>query len=55
MSYKIIYTQGSEQDLKMFTGIFRYIAMNLLVPETAKKQADRIMMGPRNETRIGRE
>lgn len=40
MSYKIIYTQESEQDL---IDIYRYIAMNLLVPETAKRQADRIM------------
>ncbi|HHW73689.1 MAG TPA: type II toxin-antitoxin system RelE/ParE family toxin [Firmicutes bacterium] len=40
MSYKIIYTQESEQDL---INIYRYIAMSLLVPETAKKQADRIM------------
>jgi toxin ParE1/3/4 len=40
MSYKIIYTEESEQDL---VNIYRYIAMNLLVPETAKKQIDRIM------------
>ncbi len=40
MSYKIIYTEESEQDL---LNIYRYIAINLSVPETAKKQTDRIM------------
>jgi toxin ParE1/3/4 len=40
MNYKIIYTQESEQDL---INIYRYIAINLSVPETAKKQTDRIM------------
>ena len=40
MNYKIIYTRESEQDL---INIYRYIAVNLSVPETAKKQADRIM------------
>lgn len=40
MSYKIIYTKEAERDL---TGIFEYIAINLLVPETAKEQARRIM------------
>ena len=40
MSYKIIYTEESEQDL---VNVYRYIAMNLLVPETAKMQIDRIM------------
>ena len=40
MSYRIIYTEESEQDL---VSVYRYIAMNLLVPETAKKQIDRIM------------
>jgi toxin ParE1/3/4 len=40
MSYKIVYTQESEQDL---INIYRYIAINLSVPETAKKQTDRIM------------
>jgi toxin ParE1/3/4 len=40
MSYKIIYTEESEQDL---VNVYRYIAMNLLMPETAKKQIDRIM------------
>ena len=40
MSYKIIYTEESEQDL---VNVYRYIAINLLVPETAKKQIDRIM------------
>lgn len=40
MSYKVIYTQEAEQDL---VNIYRYIAINLQVPETAKKQTDRIM------------
>ena len=40
MSYKVIYTGESEQDL---INIYRYIAINLSAPETAKKQADRIM------------
>ena len=40
MSYKIVYTEESEQDL---INVYRYIAMNLSVPETAKKQTDRIM------------
>ena len=40
MSYKIIYTQKSEQDL---INIYRYIAINLSVPETAKQQTDKIM------------
>ena len=40
MSYKIVYTEGSEQDL---LNIYRYIAMDLLVPETAKNQIGRIM------------
>lgn len=40
MSYKIIYTEEAEQDL---VNIYRYIALELLVPETAKKQIDRIM------------
>jgi toxin ParE1/3/4 len=40
MSYKIIYTEKSEQDL---VNIYRYIAIDLLVPETAKKQVERIM------------
>ncbi len=40
MSYKIVYTGESEQDL---INIYRYIAINLSAPETAKKQADRIM------------
>lgn len=40
MSYKIVYTEESEQDL---VNVYRYIAMNLVVPEIAKKQTDRIM------------
>lgn len=40
MNYRIIYTQESEQDL---VNIYRYIALNLSVPETAKRQTDRIL------------
>lgn len=40
MNYKIIYTQEAEQAL---INIYRYIAVNLQVPETAKRQVDRIM------------
>ncbi|AGL03647.1 type II toxin-antitoxin system RelE/ParE family toxin [Desulfoscipio gibsoniae] len=40
MSYRIIYTEEAEQDL---INVYRYIAMDLLVPEIAKKQIDRIM------------
>lgn len=40
MRYSIIYTKEAEQDL---VDIFEYIAINLLVPETAKKQTKRIM------------
>jgi len=40
MSYKIAYSETSEQDL---VNIFGYISMNLLEPETAKKQNNRIM------------
>ncbi len=40
MGYRIIYTEESEQDL---INIYRYIAINLSVPETAKNQTDRIM------------
>lgn len=40
MSYKIVYTEQSERDL---INIYRYVAINLSVPETAKKQVDRIM------------
>lgn len=40
MRYSIIYTKEAEQDL---VDIFEYIAINLLVLETAKKQTKRIM------------
>lgn len=40
MNYKIIYTQESERDL---INIYRYISISLSVPETAKRQTDRIM------------
>jgi len=40
MSYKIVYTEESEKDL---VNVYSYIAMDLLVPETAKNQINRIM------------
>ncbi len=40
MSYEIAYTQEAEQDL---VNIYRYIAIDLLVPETGKNQINRIM------------
>ncbi len=40
MSYKIVYTEEAEQDL---VDVYRYIAMDLMVPETAKNQVNRIM------------
>ncbi len=40
MSYNVIYTKEAEQDL---VDIYEYIAIKLLVPETAKKQTRRIM------------
>lgn len=40
MSYKIVYTEEAERDL---IDIYRYIAINLLVPDTAKNQTERIM------------
>lgn len=40
MSYKIVYTEESEQDL---VNVYSYIARDLLVPETAKNQINRIM------------
>ncbi|OEF97050.1 type II toxin-antitoxin system RelE/ParE family toxin [Desulfuribacillus alkaliarsenatis] len=40
MSFKVVYTEESEQDL---VNVYSYIAMDLLVPETAKNQTNRIM------------
>ncbi len=40
MSWDIIYTAGARRDLKE---IYGYIAYELLVPETAKRQMQRIM------------
>ncbi|MEN1761798.1 type II toxin-antitoxin system RelE/ParE family toxin [Anoxynatronum sibiricum] len=40
MSYKVIYTEKSEWDL---VNVYRYIAMDLLVPETARNQVNKIM------------
>ena len=40
MSYRIVYSKEAEQDL---ADVLDYIANILIVPETAKKQAKRIM------------
>ena len=40
MDYKVVYTQEAEQDL---INIYNYISLELKVPVTARKQADRIM------------
>lgn len=40
MSYKVQYSAEARQDLR---GIFNYIALELLVPDTAKNQTRRIM------------
>lgn len=38
--WRVVYTDQAEQDLR---SIYEYIALSLLVPETARKQTDRIM------------
>ncbi len=40
MIHKIVYTEEAEQDL---VDVYCYIAMDLMVPETAKNQINRIM------------
>lgn len=40
MSYSVFYTEAAERDL---VDIFEYIARDLQVPETAKKQLGRIL------------
>lgn len=40
MSYEIVYTEEAEQDL---INVYSYIAIDLLVPEIAKKQVNSIM------------
>lgn len=40
MSFNVIYTNQAEHDLR---NVYEYIAFTLLKPETAKKQAKRIM------------
>ena len=44
MKYKVMYTAGAKKDLR---NIFRYISEELLAPENAAGQADRIMGGGR--------
>jgi len=38
--WEVVYTEQAERDLR---GIYEYIALSLFAPETAKKQAKRIM------------
>ena len=40
MKYKVMYTAGAKRDLR---NIFRYISEELLAPENAARQTDRIM------------
>ena len=40
MKYKVMYTAGAKRDLR---NIFRYISEELLAPENAAGQTDRIM------------
>ncbi len=45
MKWKVVYTSQARQDLR---NIFQYIANELLVPETAANQVERILKGIRN-------
>lgn len=45
MSWTIIYSDRARQDLR---NIYEYIAYNLLAPETASKQTERIMKSIRS-------
>ena len=45
MKYKVMYTAGAKKDLR---NIFRYISEELLAPENAAGQTDRIMAAIRN-------
>lgn len=49
MSWKIIYSDKARQDLR---NIYEYIAYDLLVPETATGQVQRIMRGIRTLDKI---
>lgn len=44
MSWKINYTRYAREDLK---AIYEYLAFELLVPDTARRQSDRIMKAVR--------
>ena len=44
MKYKVMYTAGAKKDLR---NIFRYISEELLAPENAAGQTERIMMAIR--------
>ena len=45
MKYKVMYTAGAKKDLR---NIFRYISEELLAPENAAGQTERIMYGERD-------
>ena len=44
MNWKINYTRHAREDLK---AIYEYLAFELLVPDTASRQSDRIMKAVR--------
>ena len=48
MKYKVMYTAGAKRDLR---NIFRYISEELLAPENAAGQTDRIMAAIRKLNR----
>ena len=45
MKYKVMYTAGAKKDLR---NVFRYISEELLAPENAAGQTERIMTAIRN-------
>lgn len=49
MSWDILYTAGARRDLR---NVYEYIAYDLLVPETAAGQIQRIMKGIRSLDRM---
>lgn len=52
MSWKIRYSDGARHDLR---NLYEYIAYDLLVPETAAEQTQRIMKGVRSLGDGGRD
>ena len=52
MKYKVMYTAGAKKDLR---NIFRYISEELLAPENATGQTERIMTAMPNRNRLYEE